>query len=244
VFTSESSYYWKFHASHADIGTNLDFSGSTVVIATVTLRSSVSLNSVTFIDCPSFTQNNAVLDECDFSNTKIMSDNPADISDCSFVSPGTGYAIEITTPGTYSFVGNTFSGYAGTDGTTGNEAVYNNSGGAVTLNISGGGGTPSIRTGAGASTTVNNNAVLTISGLVTGSDVVVYAAGTTTVLDDSQENSGTTFQYQYPVADAGDSVDVGVFLAGYIPFYIRAYTLAAVNASLPAAQVADRAYLT
>ena len=244
VFTSDSAYYWKFHTSHASLGTSLDFSGTSVVMATVTLRSTVALNRTTFINCSSFTQNNAVLDECNLSNTKITADNPADISDCAFTSSGTGYAMEITAAGTYSFVGNTFSGYAASDGSTGNEAIYNNSGGAVTLNISGGGSTPSIRNGSGASTTVNNNAVLTISGLVTGSDVVIYTAGTTTVLDDSQENSGTTFQYQYPVADAGDSIDVGVFLAGYIPFYIRGYVLAATNASLPAAQVVDRAYLT
>jgi hypothetical protein len=41
--------------------------------------------------------------------------------------------------------------------------VYNNSGGAVTINVSGGGNTPSVRDGAGASTTVNN----TVSVLVT-----------------------------------------------------------------------------
>lgn len=243
VFTSDSPYYWRFNTSH-DADTDLDFTGSTVVGATITLQSTVSLESMAFTDCPSFTQNTAELDGCTLQNTKITANDPSKLSGCSFTSAGTGHAIEITTPGTYSFVGNIFSGYAGTDGTTGNEAVYNNSGGAVILNISGGGGTPSIRNGAGASTTINNNAVLTISGLVTGSDVVVYAAGTTTVLDDSQENSGTTFAYQYPVADAGDSVDVGVFLAGYIPFYIRGYVLAAVNASLPVAQVVDRAYLT
>lgn len=243
VFTSDSAYYWRFNASH-DADADLDFSGSTVVGATVTLRSTVSLDNMAFTDSVSFTQNTAELDGCTMQNTKIMADDPSKISNCSFTSSGAGYAMEITTAGTYSFVGNIFSGYAGSDGSTGNEAIYNNSGGAVTLNISGGGGTPSIRNGAGASTTVNNNAVLTISGLVTGSDVVVYAAGTTTVLASAQENSGTTYAYQYPVADAGDSVDVGVFLAGYIPFYIRGYTLAAVNASLPAAQVVDRAYLT
>ncbi len=65
----------------------------------------------------------------------------------------TNHAIEITATGTYDFDDITFSGYAGTDGSTGNECVYNNSGGAVTINVNGG-TTPTIRNSAGSSTTV------------------------------------------------------------------------------------------
>lgn len=170
VFTSPSSYYWRFASTHDD-GVDMDFSGTSVVNAAVTLRSTVSLSSMTFIDCGSFTQNNAALTDCSFSNTKITSDNPADIVRGDFTSGGTGHAIEITTAGTYTFDGNLFSGY-GAGGTT-DAAVYNNSGGAVTLNIINGGDTPTIRNGAGASTVVNNAVTITLNSLVAGSRVYI-----------------------------------------------------------------------
>ncbi len=79
---------------------------------------------------------------------------------------GVGHAIEITAIGTYSFVGNTFAGY-GADASS-SAAIYNNSGGLVTINISGGGGTPTIRNGAGASTVVNNTVTVKVTVKTTG----------------------------------------------------------------------------
>lgn len=109
VFTSPSSYYWRFASTH-DAGATVNMSGASVVNANVTLRSTVSLSTVSFIDCTTFTQNNAALDGCTFDTTKIISDNPADISNGIFVQGGndTGHGIEITAAGTYSFTGNTF----------------------------------------------------------------------------------------------------------------------------------------
>jgi hypothetical protein len=79
---------------------------------------------------------------------------------------------------------------------------------------------------------------LTLTGLQSGSDVVVYQAGTTTVRSSADSVSSFVYTYETP-----ESVDIGVFKAGYIPFYIRGYSLASANASLPVAQVVDRAYL-
>jgi hypothetical protein len=81
--------------------------------------------------------------------------------------------------------------------------------------------------------------VLTLTGLQTGSDVVIYAAGTETVRSSADSVNSFTYTYETP-----ESVDIGVFKAGYIPFYIRNYALSSSNASLPVAQVVDRAYLT
>jgi hypothetical protein len=81
---------------------------------------------------------------------------------------------------------------------------------------------------------------LTLTGISTGSDVVVYAAGTTTVRQSNDAISGTTQTYVYSTQE---NVDIGVFKSGMIPFYIRAYPLASNNASLPVSQVIDRAYL-
>jgi len=75
------------------------------------------------------------------------------------------------------------------------------------------------------------------------SDVVILEAGATTELVNVNENSGTTYAYNYDGGDAGDHIDVGVFKAGYVPFYIRDYALGSANASIPVAQVIDRYYL-
>jgi len=74
---------------------------------------------------------------------------------------GVGHAIEITTIGTYTFSANFFTGY-GADASS-SAAIYNNSGGLVTINITNGGDTPTIRNGTLASTTLNNSVTLTIT---------------------------------------------------------------------------------
>ena len=157
------------------------------------------------------------------------------------ISAGTGHAIEITgTAGDVTLDNVLFTGYAGTNGSTGNEAIYVNIGsGTVNITIAGGGDTPTIRT-AGATVNVINNITLTVTGLITGSDVVIYEAGTTNVLDSVDANAGTTWDYGY---SAPDTIDIGVFLVGYIPFYIRNLAIGASDSSVPVAQVVDRAYL-
>jgi len=134
----------------------------------ITLNSQSELNGAT-VECDSITQASA-----DITGSTIITSSGTNIACIDDVTLGSttglnnttfelgtaGHAIEITSPGTYNFVGLVFNGYSGTGG---NAAVYNNSGGAVTINVSGGGNTPSVRNGAGASTTVNN----TVSVLVT-----------------------------------------------------------------------------
>jgi hypothetical protein len=245
LFISPSSYYWRFASTH-DSGADIDFSGSTVVNAYVTLRSTVTLINMSFIDCGSFTQNGATLTNVNFDNTKVTAASPADaalISDSSFVSAGAGHAIEIGgTAANMTLDGNTFTGYASSNGSTGNEAIYVNiATGTMTITITGGGSTPSIRT-AGATVIVSNPKTLTITGLIDGSDISILTAGTTTERVNVQANSGTSYQHQYTYI-ASDYVDIGIFKAGYIPYYIRNYTLGNADASLPASQVVDRAYI-
>jgi hypothetical protein len=82
---------------------------------------------------------------------------------------------------------------------------------------------------------------LTISGFVTGSDVVIYQAGTETVRQQSEDISGTSTTYTYSTTE---NVDIGIFKTGYRPFYIRNYALTSSNASVPVSQTVDRDYLT
>lgn len=231
---------WKFDVlSTASSGASWDFSGLLLENAIVTLRAVYTWFDVTFSGC-TVTQNGATIDACFFVDTTVTSDGPADISDCDFSSSGTGHALELTTPGTYTFSGNTFAGYAGTNGSTGNEAVYNNSGGAVTLNIAGGGDTPSIRNGAGASTTVNNNRTVTLTGLKNPSEVRVFSAGTTTEISGTGAESVTDGDHAFSVP-LGTDVDIVILALGYQNMRILAYSVDA-DATLPIAQQIDRQY--
>lgn len=100
----------------------------------------------------------------------LLLDNVLDVTNVSgltFNSDGTGHGILITAPGTYTFNDFTFVGY-GADATT-NAAVYNNSGGLVTINVIGG-TSPTFLNGAGASTVV-------VAGTVTAAVKVTTTAG-------------------------------------------------------------------
>ena len=151
-----------------------DFAGLVVSGFDVTNSvTGVTFNGANFRGCYTITLNGGSMSGCRVAQSASASatttTDPSKISGCAFTSGGTGHAIEITTPGTYTFSGNTFSGY-GSAGST-DAAIYNNSGGAVTLNITGGGGTPTVRNGTSASTTINNNVSLTLDNLVVGSAI-------------------------------------------------------------------------
>jgi len=81
---------------------------------------------------------------------------------------------------------------------------------------------------------------LTLTGLVSGSDVVILAAGSETVLANVQDYSGTSWDYVY---ETPQSIDVCVYRPGYIPTTVRAFSLGGSNASLPITQTPDPSYL-
>jgi hypothetical protein len=83
-------------------------------------------------------------------------------------SDGTGHGIYITTPGTYTYTNNTFTGFGATTST--DAVIYNNSGGAVTINVNSG-DTPTYRNGTSATTTI-------VAGAVTVQVTAINAAGT------------------------------------------------------------------
>lgn len=106
-------------------------------------------------------------------------------------SASTGHAIRITTPGSYTLDGNTFTGYGGSTGSnlvassgSTSAAIFNDSGGSVTLTIQNGGSNVSVRNGTSASTTVVIGAVVvtltatTIAGSPIENANVMIAANT------------------------------------------------------------------
>lgn len=86
------------------------------------------------------------------------------------------------------------------------------------------------------------SAVLTLTGLQPGSDIVVLVAGTEAELLNVDAHAGTTYGWLSDRYVAPTVVDIGVFKTGFVPFYVRGYTLASTDATLPIAQVADRNY--
>lgn len=269
VITSPTSYFWNINAAATNLAT-WDFTGLVIVNAAVVLRAVMTFDSMTFSNCPSIDASGVAITSCVFSKlplgnnsltltatstlatctintTGITAANywtsvasPAYFSGCTFTGSATsGHAIRITTAGTYTFVGNQFNGYGANASTS--AAIFNDSGGLVTLNISGGGSTPTFRNGTAATTVVNNTKTLTLTGIQTLSDIVILTAGTTTELLDLNENAGTTYAYSYAYV-AATYIDIGIFKAGYVPFYIRNYLLPNADGSLPIAQVIDRAY--
>jgi len=271
VISSASRYKWGLNSSFSTSCTP-DFSGLSVIGAgTITLARAVTITGLTINNYTTIDASSVNLDACTILNVPSANDslttNGSTVIEnsaitvtgvtsgnrwCSVVNPeifvgntftgsgSTGHAIRITTAGTYDLVGNTFTGFGAN--TTNFAAIFNDSAGAVTINISGGGSTPTYRNGASATTTINNVITLTLIGLVTGSDIVILNAGTETERVNIDANGATTYNYQYSIA--AENIDIGVFKAGYVPFYIRGYTLGATDGSLPTAQVIDRNYLT
>jgi hypothetical protein len=63
---------------------------------------------------------------------------------------------------------------------------------------------------------------LTLTGLQSGSDVVILQAGTTNILASVDQNAGTSWSYEYTSLE---NIDIGVLKPGYVPLYIRNYAL-------------------
>lgn len=167
VVTSASPYYWEINSAATNAAT-WDFSGLTVVKANVTLRAVMTFTNMAFSSCAYVATTGSTVTSCKFSNTLVTCSSPANaalISSSTFTkTTGTQHGIEISgTAADMTLSGVTFTGYAGTNGSTGNEAIYVNIAiGNMTINITNGGSTPSIRT-AGATVTVQNAVTVTVT---------------------------------------------------------------------------------
>jgi hypothetical protein len=159
--------------------------GTWTDIDLTTMRSNTDITGLTWRRCGLITMNGGTIDasliEGHAGTHAILTTSPTGITDTEFVSGGSGHAVRCDTVGTYDWVGNTDSGYTGTRGTnavsssgSADAMFYNNSGGLITLNVSGGGQAPSVRNGAGATTTVNNNVSVTLTGMKDNTEVRVY----------------------------------------------------------------------
>lgn len=212
-----------------------------------TFLSNSTIIGTTFRRCGQVTANGATFTGCLFTRTTaavalLAGSSVSTISDCEFVSDGSSHAIEITAAGTYTLSNLTFSGYASSNGSTGNETIFVNvASGSVTINSD---SVISYRTAGATVTVVAGQKTLTVTNIISGSDVVILSAGTSTVLtsNDGGANPVTSFDYSYTYSP-GTLVDIAIYKAGYVPYIVRGFTLPANGGSVQVAQVADRNYV-
>jgi len=173
ILAGDNAYLFDFDDANI---TDLDIDGTAFKNAGVmTFQSGQSITNSTFINCGQITPSTAVFTGNTFNGSSdangaiLMTTH---LTGASFVSDGTGHAIYITTPGSYTLTNCTYDGY-GADA-TGDAVIYNNSGGVVTISVSGG-DTPTVLDGASASTTVNNAVTVIVTVKDTGGTEVENA---------------------------------------------------------------------
>jgi len=175
-------------------------------MSTFIFQSNSELLDTTFRRCGLVTQGSAILEGCLFeepTGIAMLVDDLDNITYCDFTSDGTGYAIELTSAhagGSFSLIGCTFTGY-GANLTT-NAAIYNNSGGAVTIGV-GTGTVPTYNNGTSATTTITGSVPVKIivkdaAGVViSGALVGIYTNDDDTELvnQDTDINGEVTYAY-------------------------------------------------
>lgn len=177
-----------------------------------TSTNTVTIDSCIFRRCGQVNQGDADFDSCIFDSSTaavtLSASNIDDIDDCAFTSDGSNHAIELTSDhagNSYTLTDCTYSAYASADGSTGNESIYNNSGGAVTINIAGG-DTPTIRNGTSASTTLVINPV-TLQLTVTDIDTTLPISAARCLVTVSD---GVNFPYNASVTVSGSGTTATV----------------------------------
>jgi len=174
-----------------------------------TTSTSADVIDCTFRRCELITQNDAVFEGCTFDSSTasagLLASDLDVISTCAFISDGTGHAMELspaTSGGTYTLTGCTFTDYAAVSGSTGNEAIYNNSGGHVVISV-GTGQIPSYRNGVGSTTVIQGSVSVLVdvndtNGVaVSGAQTAIYLTSDRTELVnvDTDVNGQVIYSY-------------------------------------------------
>jgi hypothetical protein len=138
-----------------------------------TLRAGVTATNCTWRGADAVTLNSATMVGCIFAESvaaaAVIATDLADLDGCEFVSGGTGHAVNLGTVSSDVTMNwnSTDSGYAATDGSTGNETILVNvssSGNVLTINVAAGASTPTIyNTGPGMVDVVSGQVTTTIT---------------------------------------------------------------------------------
>ena len=220
------------------------------------LSSSCTLTSTTVTNTAFISQSGATLSNCTFANhtteysqSFICSDNPSLISNCSFDNTGgSGSAFEVKNTGTYTFTGNTFTGYSELN-QNGSSTMMNTSGGPVTMSVVGGGDDFSFRNVGASTTLVEANVSITLTGSTfipfddggtpIYTEVRILEAGTTTEI--AGEEDVTTGGFTFSVS-SGQTVDIVVHNLYYVYQKVSSYSTN-TDTTLPLSRTIDRNYV-
>jgi len=206
-----------------------------------------SMSGITFSNCGMVYPGSNVIRNCTFSSHSSAAsaafywDTNTNIKNSNFLGNTltslslSGYGILIPQSGTYNFSNLNFSGndwdilYTGSAGTT------------ATINSSDATNHPSTWYAPyGGTVDIIVSVTLTLTGLISGSEVRIFIAGTTTELS-GVESSGTTFEYSYNYTP-NTYVDIVVHHVDYVYYRIDNYELPSNSASIPIQQQWDRWY--
>lgn len=160
--------------------------------------SQTSATTITFSRCGPVTQSGSTIEGCIFSESSgatavsLYVDDLDKISACDFISNGLNHAMELNSNhagNSYTLIDFTYVGYASPStpaftGTTGNEVIYNNSGGHVQLTVNGG-DTPSVRNGASSTTELVTSVILSFTVIDSGGNPI---SGVTAYIDDDDDS--------------------------------------------------------
>jgi hypothetical protein len=125
-------------------------------------------------------------------------------------------------------------------------AIWNTSGGLVTINVGGGGDVPSFLNALDSSTVVNANTSITLTGMKDNTEVRVCAAGDPNTELAGIENAtvGTTDDRSFTFSlSAATVVDIIIFNVNWIlppNNRIEGFTIPGTDASIPISQIRDR----
>lgn len=127
-----------------------------------------------FIGCSQITigttefKNNTISDTTSTGTAEaaVLMNSTTNVADLTFISGGSGHAIEISdaTNSPFSISGFDFQGYATSDGGTGNEVILNTSGSPITINVTDTSGVVSVDTTNSTGTvTIVQNVTITVT---------------------------------------------------------------------------------
>lgn len=175
----------------------------------------------------------------------INLDTSGYIDGCTFLGSGsTNHAIEYgpNAPASSSLTNMTFTSYGASN--TSASAVYNNSGKALQITLGAGTATPTIRNGTGASTVFVENLIqVTLTGLVTGSEVRVMEANTANEISGTGLESVPTEVGNHSFfLSQGTQIDIVVHNIQYEYLRIDNFAVPGNDTSIPIQQRFDRNY--
>ena len=204
--------------------------------------SNSAINNSTYRRCGLITQGSAPFTGCTFDEPSgavgLLVDSLDDITDCTFNSDGTGHAVNLGTITTNTSVAwdNTDSGYAATNGSTGNETILVSvdNGITLTINVSDTASTPTYyNTGTGTVSVVTGQKTFTftISPSLTDYEYRIYSVTALGSLTGSVELQGVEQaqldSYDYAYTYTVDT-PIAVQIIGHDNDYVEAvefYTL-------------------